>query len=60
MERNVINLAAVLFWLIALTLPLFAWGVYIAVKRQASLRSIFIVIAAESVILAMLVALTAR
>ena len=58
MERNVINLAAVLFWIIAVMLPLFAWGVYVAVKRQASLRSIFIVIAVESVILATLVALT--
>ena len=57
MEGEVISLAAVLVWIMAAMLPLFAWGAYVAVKRQASLRSIFILIAAESMVLATLVAI---
>jgi hypothetical protein len=57
MEGRMINIFAVLFWIAAATLPLLVWGSYVAVKRQASLRSIFILIAAESVVLATLAAI---
>jgi hypothetical protein len=35
-----------------LLLPVIAWGVYVAVRRRVSLRSLFVLIAIEAVLLA--------
>ena len=46
-----------MFWGLILSLPVATWGTYVALKRQASLRSIFAVVGAECLVLAILVAL---
>jgi hypothetical protein len=47
-EREMITLLA------ALGLPIIIWCVYVAAKRQASLKSIFVLVGAECCLLAIL------
>jgi hypothetical protein len=46
--------------LLALLLPVLVWCIFVAVKRQASLKSLFVLVGVECVLFAIVVALKSR